>query len=576
MEFEDWKIFHDEFYVRFPNLEKYSRHYTLKNKIDELLSLISGRGPETWSGRRFLVQEWIAMLEVFEANLQQVGRPIQHPTAPYRVVLHPPPAMAFAPPGAAASAAIVEPVAQVPHAPRPHTPFFLADNRPRQREIATPMAALPARPPLPDRVPCGTLIRPVAVASMLMPITNRNDRNEYEGHNDSNEGEENSEDIENANVGEGDDGLLDDDDDDAIVDYGIDDDEEFLVASDENRVLSLQDWLVSFPLLMPISVKLVTNLYFCTSRHQFKESGKGAPWEHGQGRVTALRRNKQVDRQCRGLFNGTMKLSDFVPGRLQGDGRFGKVIAVRNVTLDYVCALKIEDKVVGGGTVIDYDDLNHEVTIQQSLSHCNILRAFGQFKDDRVIYTVLELARLSSRQLLDKTEKGLPVHESASCVVSLVRALKYCHDHGVVHRDVKPDNVLVGFDGRIKLADFGLATSAPSPYFAFCGTIYYMAPEIITKKGYGMEVDIWAVGVVLCELLSKCVPFLITKTVDGKSDFDEALTYTSIANDKPTLRPNLDHGAVELISSLLQKVPSDRADWDAVLKNEWIRSKRMK
>ncbi|NXG09053.1 PAK1 kinase, partial [Sakesphorus luctuosus] len=91
-----------------------------------------------------------------------------------------------------------------------------------------------------------------------------------------------------------------------------------------------------------------------------------------------------------------------------------------------------------------------------------------------------------------------------------LQALAFLHCHQVIHRDLKSDNILLGMDGSIKLADFGLCariTPEQSTRSSTVGTAHWMAPEYITKDAYGPKVDIWALGILVIEMLQGEPPY---------------------------------------------------------------------
>ncbi|CAM9584795.1 unnamed protein product, partial [Laminaria digitata] len=97
---------------------------------------------------------------------------------------------------------------------------------------------------------------------------------------------------------------------------------------------------------------------------------------------------------------------------------------------------------------------------------------------------------------------------AAVYVKEVADALSYCHSKHVIHRDLKPENLLVGHNGELKIADFGWSVHAPSNRRqTFCGTLDYLPPEMVEGKDHDEAVDIWALGVLMYELLVGNPPF---------------------------------------------------------------------
>jgi protein kinase X len=91
-------------------------------------------------------------------------------------------------------------------------------------------------------------------------------------------------------------------------------------------------------------------------------------------------------------------------------------------------------------------------------------------------------------------------------IAEIICALEYLHSRNIVYRDLKPENVLLGADGHVKLVDFGFAKELSSTEgfrtYTNCGTITYIAPEVIKNIGHGFQVDIWSLGVLICDLIN--------------------------------------------------------------------------
>jgi len=256
-------------------------------------------------------------------------------------------------------------------------------------------------------------------------------------------------------------------------------------------------------------------------------------------------------------------------GRIIGDGNFAIVRECIHRKSDKSFALKIinKSKVKGKEHMIE-----NEIYILRKICHSNIVKLHEEFETAKEIYLVMEL--VAGGDLFDSIVANTRFSEpdSAFMVRDLTSAVKYLHDMNIVHRDIKPENLLVvnRKDGRksIKLADFGLSIEVKSPMFLVCGTPTYVAPEILDESGYGLKVDIWAIGVICYILLCGFPPFR-SGNHDQEELFDKILR-----GDYEYLSPfwdDIDDSPRDLIDSLLVVDTSERFDADDILQHFWIK-----
>ncbi|EAX92585.1 CAMK family protein kinase [Trichomonas vaginalis G3] len=212
--------------------------------------------------------------------------------------------------------------------------------------------------------------------------------------------------------------------------------------------------------------------------------------------------------------------------------------------------------------------LKLEIQIQSALHHPNVLRSYGAFEDATNHYIVTELCPgLSIRDLLKK-KGNLTEFETVKVIKDVLEGLVYLHDNRVIHRDIKLENFLVGKDGRVKIADFGLSTKLSyddEKKYTVCGTPNYLSPEILAdaSKGHSYEVDIWAIGVSVYAMLIGRPPFQTART---------KLTYEHIKTCSYLfpVEPKISQAARDFIKSTLQIKPELRPTAQELLYHEFI------
>jgi aurora kinase, other len=255
-------------------------------------------------------------------------------------------------------------------------------------------------------------------------------------------------------------------------------------------------------------------------------------------------------------------LKDFEIGRPLGRGKFGHVYLAREKQSGWVVAIKVLEKSQLLRSNVEHQ-LRREIEIQSDLRHRNILRMYGYFYDETRIYLILEYS--AGGELYKKLvrHKTFPERLAARYITELADALLYCHKRHIIHRDIKPENLLIGFNGEIKLADFGWSIHTPSARrITLCGTLDYLPPEMVEGREHDERVDVWALGILLYEFLVGNPPF---------ESSTHAATYRRISSVDLRFPRHVHEDAQDLIRKLLVKDPSKRMSLSQIPYHPWIR-----
>jgi serine/threonine protein kinase/tetratricopeptide (TPR) repeat protein len=196
-------------------------------------------------------------------------------------------------------------------------------------------------------------------------------------------------------------------------------------------------------------------------------------------------------------------------------------------------------------------DFRHEARAAASLNHPNIITIYDIF--DYSGYPIIAMEYIEGNLLSDLIdEKGLPQDHCLSISIELCRALSAAHNNGIVHRDIKPDNIMVTPDGSVKIMDFGLALYKEKTPTAITdsisGTYAYMSPEQARGEAIDYRSDLFSMGVVLYEMITGRIPF--------EGELLAAVTY-SIINENPppvkSLRDDVSDEFQRIISKAMEK-----------------------
>ncbi|CAN1277252.1 Serine/threonine-protein kinase AtPK2/AtPK19 [Linum perenne] len=196
-------------------------------------------------------------------------------------------------------------------------------------------------------------------------------------------------------------------------------------------------------------------------------------------------------------------IEDFEVLKVVGQGAFGKVFQVRKNGTSEIYAMKVmrKDKIVEKNHV---EYMKAERDILTKVDHPFIVQLKYSFQTKYRLYLVLDFIN-GGHLFFQLYHQGLFREDLARVYAAeIVSAVSHLHSNGIMHRDLKPENILLGEDGHVMLTDFGLAKEFDenTRSNSMCGTVEYMAPEIIQGKGHDKAADWWSVGVLLYEMLT--------------------------------------------------------------------------
>ncbi|XP_046577547.1 LOW QUALITY PROTEIN: cyclin-dependent kinase-like 4 [Haliotis rubra] len=147
-----------------------------------------------------------------------------------------------------------------------------------------------------------------------------------------------------------------------------------------------------------------------------------------------------------------------------------------------------------------------EVRMLKQLKHENLVSLLEVFRRKKKLHLVFEYVDDTLLGELERNPRGVKEKETKKLVYQVIQAVKFCHQHNAIHRDVKPENILITRHGVVKLCDFGFARTVTGPgdeYTDYVATRWYRAPELLVgDTQYGPPVDVWAIGCVLAELMT--------------------------------------------------------------------------
>lgn len=267
-------------------------------------------------------------------------------------------------------------------------------------------------------------------------------------------------------------------------------------------------------------------------------------------------------------------IGDYQIIRTIGSGSTGKVKLGVNIRNQRKVAIKIiSRKYINDSTKKSKETpssrkrrILREAAILNLAHHPNIVRFYDLYITEEYYCMVFEY--VDGGQMLDYIINHGKMKESQALkfFIQLLSAVSYCHENGIVHRDLKIENVLIDTNGDVKLVDFGLSNFYdPSEKLkTFCGSLYFAAPELLRGIVYtGPEIDVWSLGIILYVLVCGKVPF------DDKS---MSALHEKIKSGQFVLPTYLSRECQNLLKSMIEIDPSRRARIDEIIRHPWVQS----
>eukprot|EP01006_Ploeotia_vitrea_P015936 TRINITY_DN46331_c0_g1_i1.p1 TRINITY_DN46331_c0_g1~~TRINITY_DN46331_c0_g1_i1.p1 ORF type:complete len:295 (+),score=157.90 TRINITY_DN46331_c0_g1_i1:158-1042(+) len=281
-----------------------------------------------------------------------------------------------------------------------------------------------------------------------------------------------------------------------------------------------------------------------------------------------------------------------------GEGTYGVVYKAKDKKTGEMLALKKirleqEDEGIPSTAI-------REISLLKQLQHPNIVRLYDVVHTDKKLTLVFEFLDQDLKKYLDACgDNGLDIYTVKSFLFQLLQGVSYCHQHRVLHRDLKPQNLLINMDGELKLADFGLARAFGIPVRSYTHevvTLWYRAPDVLMgSRNYSTPVDLWSVGCIFAEMVNGRPLF------PGSSDSDQLLRIFKMMGtptkatwpgmiDLPDYKdnfpfyepqklkkicPRLDKSGLELLSLMLQYDPDKRISADDAMKHPYFDDLKM-
>jgi len=320
----------------------------------------------------------------------------------------------------------------------------------------------------------------------------------------------------------------------------------------------------------------------CKEQHYCCDSCKIEDWNAGHSSICEMNRITKLNKTestCpfikKGRFLSESEAERFVPVEKEvetryevtkehgyiGKGAYGKVLLVHDKQLNKHVAMKIIER-RGINNPQIHKALVNEISVQKRVIHENIIRLISHAENSKRLYILMEFASKGNLFKLLRKKERFTEKESFFFFMQTCSAIHFLHSHQIMHRDIKPENLLITEDKLLKLCDFGCcARFNDKAKLNFCGTIEYMAPEVLRREMCDEKADIWSLGILLYEMLHGRAPY------QGRR---EKSTIRQILHSKPFFG-RISEDAKELIEKLLNSDPNKRPEVWEIFNSPWVK-----
>ncbi|XP_026092335.1 hormonally up-regulated neu tumor-associated kinase homolog A-like [Carassius auratus] len=301
-----------------------------------------------------------------------------------------------------------------------------------------------------------------------------------------------------------------------------------------------------------------------------KSSQDGSMTDSGELEQAATPCFGKVPRDLLQNFPHTKRVGSYLVGKMINKGSFAKVMLGMHISTGEKVAIKVIDKKKARQDSYILKNMKREPRIHQLIHHPNIVLLLETLETENCYYMAMELCR--GGDLMDRIceRKRLEEREVRRYTRQILSAVEHLHRHGIVHRDLKIENLLLDELNNIKIVDFGLSNTLKADCLSLellntqCGSPAYAAPELLAHKKYGSKVDVWSVGVSMFAMLTGTLPFTV-------EPFNIKQLHQKMVNGEISPIPSdISKAAVQFVLSLLEPEPAKRPTVKTAMQDKWL------